>query len=757
MTVRSSIFVNIDVKKAIASLNQLEQTGTKTTNNLTKGANKTKMSMDQLNGSINKTSQGATAGAVGFQTMSMGMLNLSTSAVQTFTSLSNLDRVQNRAAASAVGLARAEDLLARKTEQLNKLKEAGNGAGRDAVLITKEIATANADLAVKTDKLKIEQAAVTDVYMLFFANIANVGVSTMMVLSNMMSAEQIARVKSIVTTKLHTFATWENLKATRASTVTNLTATGGLEAQSIAVTKLTIKTRLLTIATHAYKFALGPIGLILIGITAAMGLFTVATGGAGDEVNKFLGINIDSTKAVDSGTEAINEQTAALNKQGKAYKDLTTPMKNYIKMMEEAAIQSGDINRMRQVGEQFRGSGSGFSTGVGSPNTGSGGGNGSGISSGGGGSSGAFNSVNTVGGTSAEIAGIGAGQSIPGSLPYTAGGTQYNLSGKYYNEFLIPIVTKKQEEEKTALDKPLLESLSKLYNYVNDGSKSIGEGIGDAWGVRGGVGKITDLIRYQFIKAEQRNPYSHKQFSGTYSTNTAMSSRSGFNDRQLTADRLAVEAAKTSRPDPLGTNKEKQKFYLLPLDQQESQLRNLRDSFKDGSGIQNAYIAEYNRIYAETEGFRKQTDNSPMKIQRFNNANSFFGADMANGMPYNIKDRWGGYQPTGQSESLTFNPVGLSVFLHPLSKFKSRSPKQTYYAGMGGKIMAGIGQRHLVSTLKILLGTMYILLTHLEQLLSLVLCPRKALTHGIMMNIPKTQTGVYMYIMCYVTILKALT
>ena len=312
MTVRSSIFVNIDVKKAIASLNQLEQTGTKTTNNLTKGANKTKMSMDQLNGSINKTSQGATAGAVGFQTMSMGMLNLSTSAVQTFTSLSNLDRVQNRAAASAVGLERAEDLLARKTMQLTKLQEAGNGAGRDAVLIQKEITTATMDLAVKTDKLKIEQAAVTDVYMLFFANIANVGVSTMMVMSNMMTAEQIARVKSIVTTRLHTLSTWENLKATRASTVVNLAATGGLHSKSTAVTSLTIKTKLLTAATHGYKLALGPIGLILIGITAVMSLFMASTEGAEKETAKLALANDGLSESFGLSNDAMGKQTKIL-------------------------------------------------------------------------------------------------------------------------------------------------------------------------------------------------------------------------------------------------------------------------------------------------------------------------------------------------------------------------------------------------------------------------------------------------------------
>ena len=104
------------------------------------------------------------------------------------------------------------------------------------------------------------------------------------------------------------------------------------------------------------------------------------------------------------------------------------------------------------------------------------------------------------------------------------------------------------------------------------------------------------------------------------------------------------------------------------------------------------YIAEYNRIYAETEGFRKQTDNSPMKIQRFNNANSFFGADMANGMPYNIKDRWCGYQPTGQSESLNYSASKIAYYLQPgwngERQAKGAGGKEVFYSGVAGKQIA---------------------------------------------------------------------
>ena len=68
----------------------------------------------QAGSQIRKTGTDAAASAVNFQTATTGMLNLSTAAVQTFTSISNLDRAANRLAMSKIALARAEDLLNNK-------------------------------------------------------------------------------------------------------------------------------------------------------------------------------------------------------------------------------------------------------------------------------------------------------------------------------------------------------------------------------------------------------------------------------------------------------------------------------------------------------------------------------------------------------------------------------------------------------------------------------------------------------------------
>ncbi len=198
MTIKSKIKVTVDILDANGKIIEFKQNLNATGITGEKAGQQVQRGMNQASQSINAANKSATTAAVSFQTMGMGMLNLSTAGVQTFTSFSNLDRVQNRAAASAVGLARAHDLLARKTEQLTKLKEAGNGAGRDAILITQEIATAEADLLVKEEKLKIEKAAVTDVYMLFAANLMNVGVSSLMIYKSMMQDVTKATVGGIL-------------------------------------------------------------------------------------------------------------------------------------------------------------------------------------------------------------------------------------------------------------------------------------------------------------------------------------------------------------------------------------------------------------------------------------------------------------------------------------------------------------------------------------------------------------------------------
>lgn len=299
----SRLTISIDIDKATGKILQFNQTIGNTQRKVTQAG----QSMTQLAQQTTQAGQAATTSAVNFQTMSQGMLNLSTSAVQTFTSLSNLDRAQNRAKMSVIAVARAEDLLNNKIARKNDMLKAGTASGEKYTNMLREIETATQDLTVKTEKQKIEQGAVTDIYMLFFANIANVGFSTMQTVVALLGQEKAARIGAVLATKLHTVATWDNVRAARVSS-TNAKAVavfwGGAASTGLGIA--TIKTKLLTAAMHGLKFALGPVGLAMIGISAAFLAYQHLTEDTTKSVDGFTQGVLDSRAAVDGLTDSMD-------------------------------------------------------------------------------------------------------------------------------------------------------------------------------------------------------------------------------------------------------------------------------------------------------------------------------------------------------------------------------------------------------------------------------------------------------------------
>ena len=187
----SRLKITIDIDKATGKILQFNQT----IGNTEKKVRQTGGAMTTLATQTTQAGQAATTSAVNFQTFSMGLLNLSTSAIQTYTSISNLDRAQNRAKMSVIAVARAQDLLANKEQRAAEMREAGTAGGQKYVNILREIETAEHDLTVKIEKKKIEQNAVNDVYMLFAGNIANVAISSMQTIA-IMDKKQVILTKA---------------------------------------------------------------------------------------------------------------------------------------------------------------------------------------------------------------------------------------------------------------------------------------------------------------------------------------------------------------------------------------------------------------------------------------------------------------------------------------------------------------------------------------------------------------------------------
>tara|TARA_B110000495_G_scaffold116288_1_gene100855 strand:- start:1015 stop:3594 length:2580 start_codon:yes stop_codon:yes gene_type:complete len=343
--------------------------------------------MDRLGSSSARAGQQTAASAVNFQTATQGMLNLSTAAVQTFTSISNLDRANNRAKMSIIAVARAEDLLNNKIQRVKDMTDQGITSGGKYANMQREIATATADLTVKQEKQKIEQAAVNDIYMLFATNIANVTISSLQTITILFGQEKMAKVGSVIATRLHTFATWDNVRAQRMSMV-SMTGLGiGLGATKVGFSLSTVAVKLHTMALTGLKIALGPIGLIFIGISAAMLAYETNLGGVKDTINNLLGVKDDfeesllAERALTQGLTSDNDALAT------SFKKLMPVHEQYIKMMRDAAVNRGDARlaasyqaQLQQPARQGN-----FSSGVGSPSFSSSGGGSlsSGVSTGG--------------------------------------------------------------------------------------------------------------------------------------------------------------------------------------------------------------------------------------------------------------------------------------------------------------------------------------------------------------------------------------
>ena len=282
--------------------------------NLERQSGSTASSLDRVGQSAGRAGQQSAASAVNFQTATQGMLNLSTAAVQTYTSISNLDRANNRAKQSIIAVARAEDLLNNKKERLNQLLKSGNASEAQVANIRREIATATADLTVKEEKMAIEKAAVNDVYMLFATNIANVTISSLQTITVLVGQERVANIASTLAMKLKNVATWENVSAMRANAAASRLS--GLSDMQVVASKtaVTMATRVATGAMNAFKIALGPIGLIFIGISAAMVAYETNLGGIKDTINGLLGIQDNFKDSLDEERNAIDDVTSSTGK-----------------------------------------------------------------------------------------------------------------------------------------------------------------------------------------------------------------------------------------------------------------------------------------------------------------------------------------------------------------------------------------------------------------------------------------------------------
>ena len=322
---------------------------------------------DRLGQAAGRAGQQSAASAVNFQTATQGMLNLSTAAVQTYTSISNLDRANNRAKQSIIAVARAEDLLNNKIERRNQMEEKGIVSGMKYANIQREIATAEADLVVKKEKMAIEQAAVNDVYMLFATNVANVTISSLQTLGVLFGANNLKTYALAAGTKVLSVAT-------RSYTVDALTAskaagawTGATSMGALAAIRATYATHGLTAALKVMTASFAPLLIATAALTAAWAIHESDILGTKTALDKYLGVQDNFKTSVDAARDSMDQYNVSLSGNGDALDELPKRYDLVLQRIKELRKESGlatlnikDLNR--NVAQTGILSPSGFST-----------------------------------------------------------------------------------------------------------------------------------------------------------------------------------------------------------------------------------------------------------------------------------------------------------------------------------------------------------------------------------------------------------
>ena len=320
----------IDSAKAKAAIQEL----TRVLERLGGSVQKTSGTIKQTDQDIKRLGQSATTSAVNFQTATQGMLNLSTAAVQTFTSISNLDRANNRAKMSIIAVARAEDLRNNKLQRLNEMQQAGIVSGNKYTNMQREIATAEQDLAVKIEKRGIEQAAVNDIYMLFATNIANVTISSMQTLAILDKNHVMLTKAKIVVQKISNASMFTSAKASYAASVA--TALQGKAA--VATTGATIGLKGAVIGlTAAVKAFMASNPLLLAAMAASTVAFAIHETnilGTKTAMDEYLGIQPSFQDQVDESRNSTEEFNEALGDQEKQLFSLPSSYSGLVRELE---------------------------------------------------------------------------------------------------------------------------------------------------------------------------------------------------------------------------------------------------------------------------------------------------------------------------------------------------------------------------------------------------------------------------------------
>ncbi|GEM_PF-2640171 len=201
-----------------------------------------------------------------------GIADVSASAFQLWQNFDDLEKVETRIAEAEKRVDTARAGLLGAQEKLTKLVVSGTTSGTEYEKAALRMSAAEKELSLAQERVQETQEDLSEAHTSFALSVAPASLSAVSGLTSVVQmfgkSQVLANFATALSGKIHAGAG------------------AGALAQAAGTFKATIATKGLTLATKLFHLAMGPVGLIILGVSTAIGLFATNAFGLRDSVNK---------------------------------------------------------------------------------------------------------------------------------------------------------------------------------------------------------------------------------------------------------------------------------------------------------------------------------------------------------------------------------------------------------------------------------------------------------------------------------------
>jgi hypothetical protein len=206
-----------------------------------------------------------------FKASALGISSVAATATNLYFQYDNLEKAETRVDKAEKTLTTSKSALISAQERVNKLHSEGVVSGATYEKAQLDLKAAQDGVSIATDRLNQSQGDLTESQMNFALGVVPTVFSALSTVQSVTSALRLAKIADV--------------GVTGAQAVANLGAAGTATVLTGATVTQTAATEGATMATRLFQLALGPVGLVIIGIGGAMAAFATNAFGVRDAIN----------------------------------------------------------------------------------------------------------------------------------------------------------------------------------------------------------------------------------------------------------------------------------------------------------------------------------------------------------------------------------------------------------------------------------------------------------------------------------------